>query len=164
MSILSHFQTRLSIGLLLGSLSIAGPWQVAVAEAPQSFSPYYGRWTVDEDKPNFSKRGLDYKMIDIAPCGKNFCGVSINASGTCGPVLFRFLSKRAQQQRIQGHGKWGDAKKNVVIFSYDNPETKVPEGFELYLGDGYDFGNRSSSMPKFHANYRLLSAAKCRVS
>ncbi len=163
MSILSHFQTRLSIGLILGVIAISGSGQALVAAAPASSSPYFGRFTVDEDNPKFSARGRQYKMIDVAPCGKDFCGVSVNDSGTCGPVLFRFLSKRLKSDRLQGHGKWGDAKKNVVIFSYDDPATPTAEGFELFLGDGYNFGDRSENIPKFHANYRSIGNAKCRV-
>ncbi len=161
MSILSHFQTRLSIGLILGSIAITGASQVLSAGAAASSSHLYGRWTVDEDKPAFSKRGLQYKTIDVAPCGKDFCGVSVNAAGTCGPVLFRFFGKRTKQSRLQGHGKWGDVKKNVVIYSYDDPDTPQGDNMEIYLGDGYDFGDRSDNIPKFHANYRRLSGAKC---
>jgi hypothetical protein len=163
MKTLSHFLPRLSIGVLLGAMAIAGSGVTVTAATSANPSPYFGRWTVAEEKPVFSKRGLAYKTIDVAPCGKDFCGVSVNAAGQCGPTLFRFLSKRTHQDRIQGHGKWGDAKKNVVIFSYDDPDTPQADGFELYLGDGYDFGDRSDNMPKFHANYRRLGGVKCRV-
>ncbi len=163
MSILSHFQTRLSIGLLLGSLAIAGPASIASAAAPVSASPYFGRFIVDDDNPKYSERGRQYKMIDIAPCNKDFCGVSVSNNGACGPVLFRFLSKRLKNDKLQGHAKWGSAKKNVVIYSNDDPETAKGDGFTLYVGDGYDFGDRSDNMPKFQASYKRLGRASCRV-
>jgi hypothetical protein len=166
MSILSHFQSRLSIGLLIGALAIAGAGagQTLAAAASAKPSPYFGRWTVDEDRPVFTVRGRAYKTIDVAMCGKDFCGVSVDAKGQCGATLFRFLGKRLYADRLQGHGKWGDAKKNVVIYNNDNPETPIADGFGLYLGDGYNFGDRSDNMPKFHALYRRLGGAKCRVS
>jgi hypothetical protein len=51
-----------------------------------------------------------------------------------------------------------------VIYSYDDLDTPAADIFELYLGDGYNFGDRSENIPKFHALYRRLGGAKCRVS
>ena len=65
----------------VGALALAGPAltdQAAAAGASSAKSPYYGRWTVDEEKPVFTARGRLYKTIDVAPCGKDFCGVSVN--------------------------------------------------------------------------------------
>ena len=88
----------MSIGL--AALGLALPAAAAPAR------PYWGRWTVAEDSPVFSSRGREYKTIDIAPCGKDFCGVSVADNGKCGAVLFRFLMKRADGQReLRGHGK-----------------------------------------------------------
>jgi hypothetical protein len=58
----------------------------------------------------------------------------------------------------------GAIKKNIVIYSYDDLDTPAADIFELYLGDGYNFGDRSENIPKFHALYRRLGGAKCRVS
>jgi hypothetical protein len=99
---------------LAGSAPVAGV-------SPAS-SPYYGRWTVDDESPVFTARGRLYKTIDVAPCGRDFCGVSVDDAGTCGATLFRFFGRRA---------------------------------------NGHSFGERSGSMPKFHANYRRLDAARC---
>jgi len=158
MAALSHSSLRLSMRALLcvAAAALAGP---APAAAP---SPYYGRWTIDEEKPVFTARGRLYKTIDVAPCGRDFCGVSVDDAGKCGTTLFRFLGKHADgADALRGHGRWGTAKKNVVIYAADNPEAEGGRYFELYLGDGYDFGERSDNMPKFHGNYRRLGTASC---
>jgi hypothetical protein len=165
MTVLSHFRSVLSplisVGLLIAMGTFTAPMGAAAATTKSASSPYYGRWTVDEERPAFTARGRVYKTIDVAPCGTDFCGVSVDDKGKCGPALFRFLGKHAMTtDRLQGHGKWGSAKKNIVIFSYPESETNV-HGFELYLGDGYDFGDRSDNMPKFHASYKKLGKAKC---
>ncbi len=161
MSRLSHRLALLSIApfALAPAVALAAP-------APAS-SLYYGRWTVSEDRPVFTPRGREYKTIDVAPCGKDFCGVSVTDGGRCGPVLFRFLGHRAKDgsdDYLRGHGKWGAAKKNVVIYSYDDTDAQpVKRSLELYLGDGYDFGERSDNMPKFHANYSRSGKALCKA-
>lgn len=137
---------------------------VAAIAGPAATSPYYGRWTVSEDRPVFTARGRHYKTIDIAPCGNDFCGVSVNDKGVCGPRLFRFLSKNAHgETTLHGHGKWGDARKNVQINTWSNEEVNGGRELDLYLGDGYDFGERSENMPKFHAMYKPIGKATCRV-
>ena len=51
-----------------------------------------------------------------------------------------------------------------MIYSYtDDEATPVTRTLELYLGDGYDFGERSANMPKFHANYARKAAAICKA-
>ena len=161
MSRLFHLAALLSIAplALAASVATAGP-------APAS-SLYYGRWAVSEDRPVITARGREYKTIDLAPCGKDFCGVSVADNGRCGPVLFRFLGHRAldsNQDYLRGHGKWGAAKKNVVIYAYDDTDaTPVKRSIELYLGEGYDFGERSGSMPKFHAGYARTGKALCKA-
>lgn len=158
---LFHRMACLSIGLLGMAASTS-----ALANAPAT-SLYYGRWTVAAERPVFTARGKLYKTIDIAPCGKDFCGVSVADDGKCGPTLFRFLGKRARDDSddyLRGHGLWGKVKKNIVIYSYtDDEATPVTRTLELYLGDGYDFGERSANMPKFHANYARKAAAICKA-
>ena len=133
----------------------------AAAPAPGS-SPYYGRWTVSEERPVYTPRGAQYRTIDIAPCGRDFCGVSVGARGVCGPTLFRFLSShRDGTTTLQGHGRWGNERKNIQINVYDDGAPAAARAIELYLGDGHDFGGRSENMPKFHGEYRRLGAAQC---
>ena len=125
-------------------------------------SPYYGRWTVAEERPVFTARGRMYKTIDIAPCGRDFCGVSVDDAGRCGPTLFRFLSRGADaQNRLQGRGRWGEAKKTIEIYPYELGDPAGGHAFELYLGDGHDFGGRSDNMPKFQAEYRRQGSSSC---
>ena len=159
MTVLSQPLTRLSI-LTLAALALSGP--VQGAPAPGKASPYYGRWTVDEERPVFTARGRLYKTIDVSPCGRDFCGVSVDDGGKCGAVLFRFLAKHADgSEELHGHGKWGDAQKNIVIYDATDPEAQNNRRIELYLGDGHDFGERSGNMPKFHSTYRRLGGARC---
>lgn len=147
----------------LGLVAMTGPVLAAGPGAAAS-SPYYGRWTVSEDRPVFTARGRLYKTIDVAPCGRDFCGVSVDERGTCGATLFRFLSRHATgTYELRGHGKWGDAQKNLEIYSDGEPDAGADRSFDLYLGDGHDFGGRSESMPKFHASYRRLGGGTCRA-
>jgi hypothetical protein len=156
MTTLFHRAACLSIGLA-ASAALTVPAQAA---APAS--PYWGRWTVADAGSAFSSRGREYKTIDIAPCGKDFCGVSVGDGGKCGPVLFRFLMKRANStEELRGHGKWGSVRKNVLIWLFDNEGQGAHKGMQVYLGDGYDFGERSENMPKFEAVYRHSGVARC---
>lgn len=132
----------------------------AVKAAPTS--PYYGRWTVEDPQAPFSTRGREYKTVDVAPCGNNFCGVSVGANGRCGPVLFRFLGANRNAEMLKGHGKWGSARKNVIIYPYET-EHKGVTNFSLMLGDGYNIGGRSGNMPKYEAEYIRSGAARCTV-
>jgi hypothetical protein len=146
----------------LGVLSIGLAVMVgSAAPAEAAGSPYWGRWKVADPNAPFSSRGREYKTIDIAPCGKDFCGVSVGENGKCGPTLFRFLMKRADgKQELRGHGKWGSGRKNVLIWLYDVEEGDR-DGLQLYLGDGYDFGERSENMPKFDSAYQRSGVARC---
>jgi hypothetical protein len=139
-------------------LALSGPAPVAAA-APGSATSYHGRWTVAEDRPVFTARGKLYKTIDIAPCGKDLCGVSVGDRGQCGTALFRVLARNIHDYTLSGRGKWGNEQKNVVINTYDGDDAN--SNFELYLGDGHSFGERSGSMPKFHAEYRRTGKARC---
>ncbi|MEO7634081.1 MAG: hypothetical protein ABIS38_00360 [Sphingomicrobium sp.] len=153
----SHCVRRLSI--LAGALvALTGAGQAAAGNA----NVYAGRWTVSEDKPVFSRRGLDYKSFDIAQCGRDYCGVSVGRSGRCGPTLFRFKAKTVSRQRgLVGHGRWGDAVKNVETYAWPEKGARGGRGMNLNLGDGHDFGERSGSMPKFSAEYSPVGAARC---
>jgi hypothetical protein len=154
---LLHRTAVLSIGLIV-ALS------AAVSAAPAARSPYYGRWTVDEDRPVYTAKGRAYKTIDIAPCGNDFCGVSVADSGTCGATLFRFLASHADgETTLHVKGKWGTERKNVQIDTWEDGETPSRRLINLYLGDGHDFGERSDNMPRFHAEYRRLGEARCKA-
>ena len=141
----------LTLGLALslsGSLAYAGTTQ------------YYGRWTVSDDKPVYSSRGILYKTIDLAPCGNDFCGVSVADDHSCGPVLFRFLTTHADDEELTGHGKWGDVKKKLQI-GYAKPDGAAPY---IYLGlgsDDMDLSGREGSIPTFQANYARSGEATC---
>jgi hypothetical protein len=114
---------------------------------------------VEEDRPVFTARGRLDKTIDVASCGRDFCGVSVDDGGKCGAMLFRFLGRHADgADMLRGHGKWGDAQKNIEIYASIDGNDR---NFGLSLGDGHDFGERSGSMPKFHASYRRLGNARC---
>jgi hypothetical protein len=163
MTTLSQSLIRLSMRAqcCLAMMALAGP--ALASDRPAASSPYYGRWTVSEDRPVFTARGRLYKTVDVAQCGGDFCGVSVDDKGACGAVLFRFLGRHAGTDVLRGHGKWGEEQKNIVIYSYSGDEPGAAPHFELYLGDGHDFGERSGNMPKFRANYRRLGSARCQV-
>ena len=153
MKALFHSIAALSIGLFAAVPAMAG-----------ASSPYYGRWTVNEDKPVWTAKGRMYRTIDIAPCGKDFCGVSVGDKASCGAVLFRFLAKHANGEgELRGHAKWGTATKNVQIETWETPAESWPGGREIDLsvGDGHDFGGRSDNMPKFHGEYKRIGDARC---
>ena len=145
----------------IAALVLAG---TAAQAGPAATSPYYARWSTTEPQRAFTARGREYRTIDIAPCGNDFCGVSVGDKGQCGPVLFRFLSKHAgADDALRGHGRWGSAQKNVVIYHYDYEPDEGGKQLELYLGKGYDFGERSDNMPSFHSIYRPTGKAVCKA-
>lgn len=166
MRTLFHAAIGLSISLGAGAAILGfatSPSDAMQQAANGNGSPYYGRWTVNEEDPKFSSRGREYKNIDIAPCGKDFCGVSVSDSGACGKVLFRFLSKNRNADQLNGHGKWGTAKKNVVIYHWEDDETPPTRGLQIYLGDGYNFGDRGGNMPMYEAPYKRTGVAYCKA-
>lgn len=121
---------------------------------------YFGRWTVSDEKPVYSAKGKNYKTFDIAACGKDFCGVSVNDDKTCGKTLFRFLTAHATNESLTGHGLWGAAKKKLQI-EYSLIEDKTPN-LALGLGeDDMDFGGREGSNPTFTAGYKRVGDAAC---
>lgn len=161
---LFHPISRLSMSLCAGVIAMSSLALSDTAAAKMVTSPYFGRWTVEDPNAPFSARGREYKTFDVAACGKDFCGVSVSDNGKCGPILFRFLDKSRNKETLKGHGKWGKAKKNVVIYTYDLEDgSKTARRMMLYLGDGYDLGGRSGNMPKFEAEYIRTNAVKCTV-
>lgn len=156
---LFHRSVRVSIGLAALAAGTA-----ALAQGP-SARQYYGRWTISEHRPVFTARGKLYKTIDVAPCGRDFCGVSVADGGACGPTLFRFRTNRPDDEdTLHGHGRWGTGRKNITVYTYDHPEQAGVKMMELALGDGYDFSERSDNMPKFRGDYRRSGAARCTTS
>lgn len=145
------------------SIGIAALASAAVTAVPVRQSPYFGRWTVSDPAERFSAKGRPYKTIDIAACGKDFCGVSVGDNGQCGRVLFRFLTKNAYADYLHGHAPWGTQRKNIQIETWENPEQPGSRQMEIYVGDGYDFGGRSDSMPKFNAVYKRIGEARCKT-
>lgn len=159
MSALSQPLIRLSI-LASAALALSGP--VAAGPAPDGKSPYFGRWTINEEHPVFTARGRPFKTFDVAQCGRDFCGVSVGDDGKCGAVLFRFLGRHAVgTDELHGHTKWGGAQKDIAIYTWDDNEVPGGHVIDLYIGDGYDFGERSGNMPKFHGSYRRVAGARC---
>jgi hypothetical protein len=158
MKLLSHPATILSIAPVLVLTGLAG----ATPAAAKGTSPYFGRWTISDPGEKVSARGRFYRTIDIAPCGKDFCGVSVAGNGTCGPTLFRFLMRNAGgKAMLKGHAKWGEQTKNVTIDLFDADDFPGKRGLDLNLGEGYNFNDRDGNIPKFFATYRSAGAAKC---
>lgn len=144
----------------LGGVALTGAAHAGQARA--SAFDYYGRWTVAEDRPVFTAMGRLYKTIDVARCGRGFCGVSVDDGGKCGAVMFRFPAPPvADTYSLRGRGKWGDAQKNLEIYAYGDGGAGGGPSLELFLGDGHNFGGRSASMPKFHGEYHRLGTARC---
>ena len=147
----THIIASLTLGL---ALSLSG--SLAYAATDQ----YYGRWTVSDDKPAYSSKGLLYKTIDVAPCGNDFCGVSVADDNSCGVTLFRFLTTHEADEELVGHGKWGKAQKKLQL-GYGAPENEKPY---MYLGlgsDDMDLSGREGSIPTFQATYERQGAVAC---
>ncbi len=119
----------------------------------------------------FSKaRQTAYSIVavspfDVAPCGNDYCGVSVGKGGACGPLLFRFLAKSVNSENgLNGHGRWGTQTKNVEMYALRDKQARGGRWLNLNLGDGHDFGERSGNMPKYSAAYRPLGEAVCKKS
>ncbi len=150
------FHRSYSIVLASFSLALSLGANLALADMGQ----IYGRWTVKDEKPAYSAKGKLYKTIDVAPCGNDFCGVSVDYANACGPTLFRFLTSHTIDQELTGHGLWGAEKKKLQI-GYATPTGDKPY---VYLGlgaDDMDFSGREGSTPTFQADYKKLGEAKC---
>lgn len=146
----------LALGLGLAAIS-------ATSSAQAGDSPYYGRWTSAEDNPKFSSKGIMYKTFDVAPCGKDFCGVSVSDSGECGPTLFRFLTIHANNDSLKGHALWGNQKKNLEMSTYQvaDDQNNTTTQLQVDLGDGHDFGSREGSEPMYDSFYKRTGDASC---
>lgn len=123
---------------------------------------FYGRWTVSDEKPAYSSKGKLYKTIDVSPCGKDFCGVSVDDGNRCGPTLFRFLTTHPKDEGLIGHGVWGAEKKKLSLSDIAGPGEKP--AILIGLGaDDMDITGREGSMPTFQANYENMGEATCRA-
>ena len=133
------------------------------AAPPPATPAIFGRWLSSDAAKTFSARGSEYRQVDIAPCGKDFCGVSVRPNGACGAVLFRFLMAHAGEGMLTGHGKWGNTRLKLQIES-DVIESDPNGALELGLGDNkWEMESRSSSMPKFDTSYKRAGDAVCKA-
>jgi hypothetical protein len=155
MTKLSHRFGRLSmLAAAAGMAAVGGTGVLAKRQ-----NVYVGRWTVYDDRPIFSSRGMPYKTVDILACGNDYCGVSVGKNGACGPTLFRFEMKPVESEKgLSGRGRWGNQMKNIEIYA---DQEKAGRLMDLYLGDGHSFDKRSGSMATYTAFYRPRGAAHC---
>lgn len=145
-----HIIASLTLSL---ALSLSGTLAYAATDQ------YYGRWTVSDDKPAYSSKGLLYKTIDVGPCGDDFCGVSVADDDSCGRVLFRFLTAHPDDEELVGHGLWGKLKKKLQL-GYAQSD----DGTMMYLAlgaDDMDISGREGSIPTFEADYKRLGDVTC---
>jgi hypothetical protein len=140
------------------SLIIGLGWGGNLAHADTQ--QYYGRWTVSDDKPVYSSKGKVYKTIDIAPCGKDFCGLSVDDHNSCGKTLFRFFTTHAADEDLTGHGKWGEAKKKLQM-GFVAPSDAEAYVYVALGADDMDISGREGSNPTFDARYKKIGAASC---
>lgn len=147
--------TRVVAGLTVG-LALCFSGNLAHAAMDQ----YYGRWTIGDDKPAYSSKGILYRTIDIAPCGADFCGVSVAKDDSCGDVLFRFLTSHAADEELVGHGKWGKAKKKLQL-GYGTVENETPYMYLALGADDMDLSGREGSIPTFQAGYVRHGEVTC---
>ena len=150
------FHRTLSIATVTLGLALSLGGNLANATTEQ----YYGRWTVSDDKPAYSSKGIIYKTIDIAPCGNDFCGISVADDNSCGKTLFRFFTTHASDEELTGHGKWGEAKKKLQM-GYAKPDSQTPYMYVAVGSDDMDITGREGSIPTFQANYKNLGQASC---
>jgi hypothetical protein len=144
----------------IGFIGFALAFGFGANMADAKTSHYFGRWTVSDEDPKFSTKGKLYQTFDVAPCGKDFCGVSVSGANDCGPTLFRFFSIRTNDEELNGHGVWGSKKKTLKII-YGLEAGAAPN---LLLGIGendLDFTGREGSIPTFEANYKQFGKATC---
>lgn len=157
-SVLSARMRRVAI--LCAAVIALATFGTPTAASAQSGSPYFGRWTVAFENQRYSVRGREYKTFDIAPCGRSFCGVSVNDQKRCGAVLFRFPNKSRNAEWLNGRGKWGKTfgKKVHIYFNEGELDRLI-----FFLGDSYNMSERSPSMVTFSAGYDRLGNARCTV-
>lgn len=147
----THITARLALGLIFG---------LGGTSAHAAMDQYYGRWTIGDDKPAYSSKGILYRTIDIAPCGEDFCGVSVAKDDSCGEVLFRFLTTHTADELLVGHGQWGKAKKKLQL-GYDAPENEAPQMYLALGSDDMDLSGREGSIPTFQADYERHGEVTC---
>lgn len=116
-----------------------------------------------ERKGAHSAKGKLYKTFDVAPCGKDFCGISVSDKGSCGETLFWFLTIHENNDEITGLGRWGDVKKKLTV------GIAKPDGLPSYMllglgNDDLDITGREGSTPSFYANYKRQGDAVCKTS
>jgi hypothetical protein len=146
----THITARLVLSLIL---SFSG----TLAHAADQ---YYGRWTIGDEKPAYSSKGILYRTIDIAPCGDDFCGVSVAKDKSCGEVLFRFLATRPADEMLVGQGIWGKAQKKLQL-SYATLENDTPHMYLALGSDDMDLSGREGSIPAFQADYERHGDVTC---
>ena len=151
MALRTHITARLALGLIF---SLSG----TLAHA--AMDQYYGRWTVGDEKPAYSSKGILYRTIDIAPCGEDFCGISVAKDNSCGEVLFRFLTTHMADEELVGHGKWGKAKKKLQL-GYAAIENEAPYMYLALGSDDMDLSGREGSIPTFQAAYERHGEVSC---
>jgi len=150
----NRFQGQARIAAFAFILAAAAGQYTASAQDRKSI--YFGRWSVDDPTDKFSANGKLYRQIDIAPCGKDFCGVRVEG-GACGATLFRFLAIHANVENLAGHGKWGSAEKKLFALMDESSNA-----LNLSLGDAsYNPNSRSGSVPTFTAQYHRIGDAQC---
>ena len=147
----THTAARLVLGIIF---SLSGTLAHAATDQ------YYGRWTVSDKKPAYSSKGILYKTIDIAPCGEDFCGVSVADDNSCGQVLFRLLTTQADDEDLVGHGRWGKAKKKLQL-GYVVLEDETPNMYLALGSEDMDLSGREGSIPAFQAGYRQEGEVAC---
>jgi hypothetical protein len=150
------FQGKARLGTI--ALVLAALAGQNAASAGETKWNHFGRWTVDDPTDKFSANGKLYRVVDIAPCGKDFCGVSVEG-GTCGATLFRFFSIHGKDDTLEGHGKWGAERKKLFVYAGgDKPAMNIS------MGDPrYDPESRSGSVPTFTADYHRIGDAQCKA-
>lgn len=150
------FHLTTNIAVAAAGLALA----LSATSAAASTEHFYGRWTVSDEKPAYSAKGKFYKTIDVAMCGKDFCGIAVDDNNKCGPTLFRFFTTHAADEELTGHGLWGAAKKKLIM----GIATPADAPAYMYLGlgaDDMDLGGREGSDPIFDANYKTSGTATC---
>ena len=145
---------------IVKSLTLGLALSLGCGLAHAATDQYYGRWTVSDDKPAYSSKGILYKTIDVAPCGNDFCGVSVGDDNSCGQVLFRFFTTHADDEDLFGHGAWGKTKKKLQL-GYAMSETDTPYLYLALGADDMDMSGREGSIPTFQANYEHVGDVAC---
>ncbi len=166
MIVLSHFITRLSTCMVFALTAMISTTSLNAKDKPNTVHDYYGRWTIDEKSVASSVREKLYQTIDVAPCGSDFCGISVDTTGTCGVTLFRIRytppNDGFKGDKLNGSGVWGDKMKYIEVSVYNLPKPKKGRAFWIALGGKHNIASRVD-MPTFIGEYSLIGEAKCMV-